>query len=126
MSDPTPPSAVTTLANPTASQNGLPTSLKTDCRTCQHATEHGWWGDIGGKVHCPTCHATTGPTRPHCCACHRTFTSDHAAELHRIQTDTPGRRTCADPATITTKAGDPKLKLRADGLWSGAGEYVRT
>lgn len=87
----------------------------TDCATCAHGREHGWWGNLGGKVHCPQCHATTSGKRPHCCGCHRTFTTERAADRHRVTVE--GERRCGDPATLTDKEGRPRLVRRPDGLW---------
>lgn len=43
----------------------------------------------------------TGLRRAHCPACHRTFNSDSAAELHRKGTFGPdGDRRCVDPAEV--------------------------
>jgi hypothetical protein len=47
----------------------------------------------------------TGLTRAHCPACHRTFSSDSAADKHRTGKFEADRH-CADPATVGLVARD--------------------
>jgi len=62
------------------------TETVTDTRPWNAATHScgAWW---------------TGLTRSHCPACHRTFSTDGAANKHRIGKFGTDRR-CADPATV--------------------------
>lgn len=60
----------------------------------------------------------TGIAEAHCAACHRHFTTTTAFDKHRQGTD--DNRYCADPATLLTSAGKPRLSavLRASGeVW---------
>lgn len=85
-----------------------------ECDTCEYGNAHGWFGLPTGQSHCRKCHAGWRGTRAaHCPMCHRTFTSDTAAQRHK-RTD-GGRITCSDPATVMTEAedgtGDPAFAL---------------
>lgn len=68
------------------------------CSTCDHAREHGWWGQNG--THCGLdqrgpdhdCHRSwTARAQSHCSECHRHFGSDSAGDAHRVGD------TCRDP-----------------------------
>lgn len=75
------------------------------CATCDHGAVYGWHGLPTGETHCRRCHAGWRGTRAaHCPMCHRTFTSDTAAQRHK-RTD-GGHLSCSDPATLTVKAED--------------------
>lgn len=74
-----------------------------DCPVCERADRTGWFGIDRGS-HCRKCHRTwTGLAQAHCTVCHRHFTTDSAAVLHHTA------KGCADPATLLTKAGEPRL-----------------
>jgi hypothetical protein len=65
---------------------------------------------------CGGCTATwTGTSRCHCSACHRTFAGVRLFDTHRSHYGDHGH--CIDPATLTTKTGEPIAILR-DGIWS--------
>lgn len=53
----------------------------------------------GAIVHPPCGNWWTGLGRAHCAACCRTFSTDSAADKHRIGKHGADRR-CADPATV--------------------------
>lgn len=75
------------------------------CSVCEHSAATGWNGLPSGQSHCGTCHAEWRGTRAaHCPMCHRTFTSDTAAQRHK-RTD-GGHLTFSDPATLTVEAED--------------------
>lgn len=48
----------------------------------------------------------------HCSGCHRTFSGVTTFDAHQRMDD--GRNVCLDPATLTTKAGEPRFRLCAD------------
>lgn len=58
----------------------------------------------------------TGFNRCHCSGCHRTFSGLALFDAHRR--DIRGVGTCLNPAQITTKTGDPAMRLDG-GLWRG-------
>jgi hypothetical protein len=74
----------------------------------------------------------TGLSRAHCAApeCHRTFSSDSAAERHRRTVD--GERVCVDPETVGLEArAKPwgvcwSFPAREDGGWWGAPDVPET
>ena len=65
---------------------------------------------------CPTCHHTipAGQSPCHCAGCHETFIGLTAFDHHR------SAFTCHDPATITTKPGEPGFSRDHDGNWHWA------
>lgn len=77
----------------------------TDCQLCTDST-HGAWPRTHRGTHCRDCHQSwTSKTAAHTLCCHRTFSSNSAADDHLI------RGACTDPATLP--AFD--LITRADG-----------
>lgn len=61
----------------------------------------------------------TGPGRAHCPACHRTFSTDSAADKHRVGKFGVDRR-CVDPATVGLVA---KRKPWGD-MWQNPGPDI--
>lgn len=62
--------------------------------TCPTCAEHGRWpqGHIG--THCRECHDSWAGNGAHTMCCHRTFSSNNAADAHLR------RGICTDPATL--------------------------
>lgn len=64
----------------------------------------------------------TGTSIAHCAACHRTFSSDSAFDMHRVDLK------CVDPESMKKKDGKPKLILKERGeveMWSHPGGFDR-
>jgi hypothetical protein len=96
---------------------------RANCTMCQHAKEHGWWGDHTA-THCRECGATwnMGTSASHCTKCHRTFRSPWGFDHHRSD------GACLDPATMThgpntKRAGEPlmaaTLSKYGTEVWAG-------
>ena len=65
------------------------------CRVCDESTRGAWPRWFHG-THCRDCHQSwTSKTAAHSLCCHRTFSSNDAADRHLV------RGVCTDPATIT-------------------------
>jgi hypothetical protein len=96
--------------------------MSAPCEPCAHAAAQGWWGPLpdGATTHCRRCHrGWSGAGQVHCSRCCRHFSADSALRLHR------GPNGCADPATITTQTGTPRLERREDRfgvVWGWPGE----
>lgn len=51
------------------------------CKLCQHADEHGSWGQNG--THCRDCHRSwTSLVQEHCTLCHQQFSTTSVADRH--------------------------------------------
>lgn len=61
-----------------------------ECKPCDHALEHGWWGDAlpSRHTHCQECHATWPGSNKwgHCARCHQTFSGVSTFDLHQTMT----------------------------------------
>jgi len=96
----------------------------TICQPCATRRPDGSWLDVN-LSHCRTCHRSwsrNGRTA-HCATCHEHFTTPGNFDTHLAPVNAVP--CCRDPRTLTTKAGEPKLRQRDDGMWTGAGEYDR-
>lgn len=69
-------------------------------------------------IHCKCGAWWTGFNSGHCTACHQTFTGISAFDRHRTGSHAAGNRTCLDPATLLTEAGEPAL-VAANKPWPG-------
>lgn len=98
-------------------------SLK--CEVCETRRPDGAWADTN-LSHCRTCHwSWNRKTRQaHCATCHEHFTTPGNFDAHLAPVNFPGA-CCRPPGAVVSKDGTPKLRLRDDGVWCGAGEYDR-
>ena len=83
-----------------------------------------------GSTVCPKCNAWwTGINTCHCTAdgCHRTFTSQAAADRHRAGSHAYDTRHCLDPATVLDKHGERVLidAARDYPCWGFPGSDVK-
>ncbi len=64
------------------------------CEACNHAHDHGWWGDTLPRdtdTHCRVCHVSyPGSNRwGHCVVCHEMFSSESAFSRHQMVSGCP-------------------------------------
>ncbi|TXH48186.1 MAG: hypothetical protein E6Q97_25300 [Desulfurellales bacterium] len=78
-------------------------------------------GIPANAIHCRCGAWWTGTMAGHCTACHQTFTSIRSFDIHRTGSHAHGTRTCLNPASITTQAGNPAL-IPANKPWPGWSE----
>lgn len=81
-----------------------------NCDPCDHAAEHGHWGQQGS--HCRKCHRSwTSKKQGHCPTCCAHFGGPSLFDRHLLT------RGCTDPATVTNKDGSPVFRQDDLGVW---------
>lgn len=95
------------------------------CAVCASRRPDGSLADLSIS-HCRHCHRTWSRTtrQAHCATCHEHFTTPGNFDLHLAPVNWLGDP-CRSPKHVTTKTGEARLRLRDDGVWTGAGEYDR-
>lgn len=81
-----------------------------DCRICEHAQEHGWWGPECRGTHCESCHRSwTGFAECHCRRCCRHFSTVRGFDAHFTASG------CADPKA---KSGYRLVERASGPTWA--------
>ena len=81
------------------------------CSICNHASEHGHWGQSG--THCPRCHRSwTSTSQAHCTRCCAHFAGPTLFDAHLTA------HGCEEPSTVTRRqSGEPRFRQDETDMW---------